>query len=102
MWVSRSALILIEVVGGCANIMMHLKHILCVTYGWGLDSCTITFVPDPSLELLLSSSGNDLEGKKTAVPIRKPHGAAVVPVHNIVNNKQPDQEEKDVQMEVFV
>jgi len=46
--------------------------------------------------------GNDLEGKKTAVPLRKPHGAGLYPIHDILNCKQPDKEQWDVQMEVFV
>ncbi len=44
--------------------------------------------------------GNDLEGKKTASPIRKAHGAAVYPIYETLRLKG-DLEEKDVQMEVF-
>lgn len=46
--------------------------------------------------------GSDLEGKKTAIPMRKAHGAAVYPLHDILTAKQGDQEERDVQMDVFV
>ena len=49
-----------------------------------------------------SPSGNDLEGKKTAVPMRKPHGAAVIPIHQLINSKHSDQEERDAQMEVYM
>ena len=45
-------------------------------------------------------SGHDLESKKTAMPLRKPHGAAVYPLHKLLISKQHD--ERDVQMEVFV
>jgi hypothetical protein len=44
--------------------------------------------------------GHDLETKKTAMPLRKPHGAAVYPLHKLLSTKQHD--ERDVQMEVFV
>jgi hypothetical protein len=44
--------------------------------------------------------GTDLETKKTTMPLRKPHGAAVHPLHELLANKQHD--ERDVQMEVFV
>lgn len=47
--------------------------------------------------------GNHLEGKTTAVPLRKPHGAAVYPLHEILGSGNTgDQEEKDIQMDVFV
>ena len=47
--------------------------------------------------------GNHLEGKTTAVPLRKPHGAAVYPLHEILGtSNNGDQEEKDIQMDVFV
>jgi hypothetical protein len=47
--------------------------------------------------------GNHLEGKTTAVPLRKPHGAAVYPLHEILGaSNSGDQEEKDIQMDVFV
>ena len=50
-----------------------------------------------------NSLGNHLEGKTTAVPLRKPHGAAVFPLHDIlVVGLNGDPEEKDVQMDVFV
>ena len=41
-----------------------------------------------------------METKKTAMPLRKPHGAAVYPLHSLLTSKQHD--ERDVQMEVFV
>ena len=49
------------------------------------------------------SPGSHLEGKTTPVPLRKPHGAAVVPLHDILaSGLSGDQEEKDIQMDVFV
>ena len=49
------------------------------------------------------SAGNHLEGKTTAVPLRKPHGAAVFSLHEILaNGLSGDQEEKDIQMDVYV
>ena len=46
------------------------------------------------------SPGHDLETKKTAMPLRKPHGAAVYSLHKLLTSKQHD--ERDIQMEVFV
>ena len=47
--------------------------------------------------------GNHLEGKTTAVPLRKAHGAAVYPLHNLLTGSQNgDQEERDIQMDVYV
>ena len=53
-----------------------------------------------SSPLCFSLPGHDLETKKTAMPLRKPHGAAVYPLHKLLSTKQHD--ERDVQMEVFV
>ena len=48
-------------------------------------------------------AGNHLEGKTTAVPLRKPHGAAVFPLHEMLaSGLNGDQEEKDIQMDVYV
>ena len=50
-----------------------------------------------------SPLGNHLEGKSTAAPLRKPHGAAVYPLHDVLTSGlSGDQEEKDIQMDVFV
>ena len=54
----------------------------------------------PSLPPSLLCVGHDLETKKTAMPLRKPHGAAVYPLYALLSSKQHD--ERDVQMEVFV
>lgn len=52
---------------------------------------------------LKNHAGNHLEGKTTAVPLRKPHGAAVFPLHEMLaSGLNGDQEEKDIQMDVFV
>ena len=50
--------------------------------------------------MTIVSIGTDLETKKTTMPLRKPHGAAVHPLHELLANKLHD--ERDVQMEVFV
>lgn len=37
------------------------------------------------------------------MPLRKPHGAAAFPLHEILGSSlDGDQEEKDIQMDVFV
>ena len=53
-----------------------------------------------SVAVAAAVPGHDLESKKTAMPLRKPHGAAVYPLHKLLISKQHD--ERDVQMEVFV
>ena len=46
--------------------------------------------------------GNYLEGKQTANPMRKALGAAVLPLHSLLTSAPSnEQEEKDVQMEVY-
>ena len=61
---------------------------------------SILVFDQPTLSLPLPYLGHDLETKKTAMPLRKPHGAAVYPLHKLLCSKLHD--EKDAQMEVFV
>ena len=62
---------------------------------WCLKECSVTSFP-PAL-------GNHLEGKATTNPLRKAHGAAVYPLHELLAASQNgDQDEKDIQMDVFV
>lgn len=53
--------------------------------------------------LCYSAPGNYLEGKQTANPVRKPLGAAVYPLHDLLTAapSSDQQEEKDLQMEVY-
>ena len=46
--------------------------------------------------------GNELEGKKTAAPLRKPHGAGLFSLHGLLNAKDMLQEERETQMDVYV
>ena len=66
-----------------------------ITLSWSLTS-----QHSPSPPSLSPYLGHDLETKKTAMPLRKPHGAAVYPLHKLLCSKLHD--EKDAQMEVFV
>ena len=52
--------------------------------------------------MFLHYLGNDLEGKKTAAPLRKPHGAGVLPLHELLNTKDQLQEEREPQIDIFV
>ena len=46
--------------------------------------------------------GNELEGKKTAAPLRKPHGAGLFSLHGLLTAKDMLQEERETQMDVYV
>ncbi len=56
-----------------------------------------------SLNLYLLLIGNHLENKATTNPLRKAHGAAVYPLNELLTACQNgDQDERDVQMDVYV
>ena len=44
--------------------------------------------------------GNKLNGITTALPIRKPYGAAVFPLHEVLNSEFGD--EKDIHMDTYM
>ena len=45
--------------------------------------------------------GNELDGRKTSAPLRKPHGAGVFPIHELLNTKEPVLEEQEPQIDIF-
>ncbi|XP_019859385.1 PREDICTED: dedicator of cytokinesis protein 1 isoform X1 [Amphimedon queenslandica] len=45
--------------------------------------------------------GNELDGRKTSAPLRKPHGAGVFPIHELLNTKEPILEEQEPQIDIF-
>lgn len=54
------------------------------------------------MSILFIVLGNELEGKKTNAPLRKPHGAGIFPLHELMNTKDPLREEKEPQIDIFV
>lgn len=44
-------------------------------------------------------TGNDLNGKAISMPVRKPYGAAVYPLYDVLNSDL--QKEVDVQMDIY-
>jgi hypothetical protein len=46
--------------------------------------------------------GNELDGRKTSAPVRKPHGAGVLHIHHLLSAKDPLQEEQESQIDIFL
>ena len=74
-------------------------YLACQVIRFGkLVSNSYHIIPFP----LKFPTGNYLEGKQTANPMRKPLGAAVEPLHELLTAApNSEHEEKDLQMEVF-
>ena len=57
---------------------------------------------EPSFHYHFLHVGQELEGKKTAAPLRKPHGAGLLPLHSLLNAKDILQEERETQLDIYV
>ena len=70
-------------------------------------ACQVIRVGKNDIDIIMNNAcvcvtvGNELDGRKTSAPLRKPHGAGVFPIHELLNTKDPVHEEQEPQIDIY-